>query len=83
MGDSGFAVQFSLLILVFVVGAIVAFLIAWCVRKRSVRFLVGVILLAGAAACNLFSVLAALLVTILGATALILAIKTPAQENSA
>jgi hypothetical protein len=65
-----------------IVTAIVAFVAAWRIRKRVVRVLVGVLLLAMAAACSLFSTIAALLVAALGIIALVLGTKTPQGNRS-
>ena len=77
MGDSGIDVQLSLLVLLLIFTAIVAFVAACRVRNRVVRVLVGIFLLATAAACSLFSAIAVLLVVALGFIALVLGIKTP------
>lgn len=73
MGDSGIALQLSLLALAVVVAAIIAFAVAWRVRNRAVRVLLGVLMLAGAAVCTFLSALAALLVAALGLGTLLLA----------
>jgi len=80
MGDSGIAVQLTLLVLFLIVTAIVAFVVAWRVRNRVVRVFVGVLLLAMAAGCILFSTMAVLLVAALGIIALVMGAKTP-QDN--
>jgi hypothetical protein len=77
MGDSDIAVQLSILTLLLVVTAIVAFVIACRVRNRVVRVLVGALLIAIAATCGLFSTMAGLLVAALGVTALVMATKIP------
>ncbi len=82
MGDSGIAVQLSLLALLLIVAAIVAFVVAWRVRKRVVHVLVGILLLAMAAACSLFSAMAVLLVAVFGVTSLVLPTKTPQGNRS-
>ncbi|MDB4444517.1 hypothetical protein N9174_04185 [bacterium] len=65
-----------------IVTAIVAFVVAWRVHNRAVRILVGVLLLAMAAACNLFSTIAVLMIAALRVTALVLATKTPQGKRS-
>ena len=80
MGDSGFTEQLSLFAFIIIISAIVAFIFACCVRKRIVRVLVGVYLLAIAAFCIILSAMAALLVAVLGVIALILATKK-SQDN--
>jgi hypothetical protein len=77
MGDSNITLYLSVVALLVVVGAIIAFIVALRVRQRSVRFGVGVILLAVAAMCAILSILATLLIAALGVFALILASKTP------
>jgi hypothetical protein len=76
MGDSGMALRLSVLALLLVVGALVAFVVAWRVRRRVVRLGVGILLLGLAAACAVFSVLAVLRVAGLGVGALVLAFRT-------
>ena len=80
MGDSDIILYLSVAALLVVVGAVVAFVIAWRVRKRSVRVTVGVILLAVAALCGILSFLAALLVAALGVAALAMAAKRPQRS---
>lgn len=82
MGDSGFTVQLSLFAFLIVISAIVAFIVAWRVRKRIVRVLVGAFLLAIAAFSVILSTMAALLVAVLGVITLILAAKK-SQDNQA
>jgi hypothetical protein len=77
MGDSDITLYLSVVALLVVVGAIIAFVVALRVRQRAVRFGVGVILLVVAAVCAILSILATLLVAALGVYALILASKTP------
>jgi hypothetical protein len=77
MGDSDITLYLSVVALLVVVGAIIAFVIALRVRQKAVPVGVGVILLAVAAVCAILSFLAALLVAALGVSALILASKTP------
>jgi hypothetical protein len=77
MGDSGITLYLSVVAFLAMAGSIVAFVIAWRVRRRIVRVTVGVILLAVAATCGILSILAALLVAALGVAALVLASKTP------
>ena len=77
MGDSDITVQLSLLSYLLIVTALVTFVVALCVRKRSVRILIGIFLFAMAATCVLFSIMAVLLVAALGVVTMILAIKTP------
>jgi len=81
MGDSDVTLYLSVVALVVMVIAIVAFVIAWRVRKRSVRVAVGVILLALAAVCGILSLVASLIVAALGVGALILASKTPRSAS--
>ena len=77
MGDSGIAVQLTLLVLFLIITATVAFVVAWRVRNRVVRVFVGVLLLAMAAGCSLFSTMAVLLVAALGVITLVMGAKTP------
>jgi hypothetical protein len=77
VGDSGFAAQISLLVILLIGASIVAFVVAWRIRSRVVLGFVGVLLLALAAGCSLFSALATLLVAALGVAALVLAARTP------
>jgi hypothetical protein len=77
VGDSGFATLLSLVALFLVVAAVAAFVAAWRVPKRSVRIVVGILLLVMAVGCSLFSVLASLLVAVLGVAALVLAARMP------
>jgi hypothetical protein len=64
-------------VLVLIVAAVIAFGVALRIRKRSVRILIGILLLALAAGCGLFSVTAVLLVGLMGAIALVLGARTP------
>ena len=82
MGDSGLAVQLSLIVLLLIVTAIAAFVVAWRVRNRVVRIFVGVLLLAMAAVFSLLSAVAVLLVAALGVIALVLGTKTPQDNRS-
>ena len=82
MGDSDIAAQLSLLVLLLIFTAIVAFVIAWRARNRVVRVLIGILLLAMAAACSLISAIAVLLVAALGVIALVLGTKTPQGNRS-
>ena len=77
MGDSDITLSLSVVALLVVVGALIAFVVALRVRERTVRVGVGVILLAVAAVCAILSIQAALLVAALGVSALILASNTP------
>ena len=77
MGDSDITLYLSLLALLLVAGAILAFVVACRVRRRAVRVGAGIVLLALAAVCTILSLLATLLVAGLGISALILASKTP------
>jgi hypothetical protein len=81
MGDSDITLYLSVMALLVMIGAIVAFVIAWRVRKRAVRVAVGVILLAVAAVCGILSLLAALIVAAPGVGALVLASKTPQSAS--
>jgi hypothetical protein len=81
LGDSGILVHLTLLSYFLIVLAILIFLIAWRIRRRVVRFLVGVILLVMAGTCVLFSILAVLFVAALGITALVLAFKIPPNSS--
>jgi hypothetical protein len=81
MGDSDITLYLSVVAPFVIVGAIVAFAVAWRVRKRVVRITVGVILLAVALVCGILSLLAALSVAALGVAALILAGKTPRRAS--
>ena len=81
MGDSDITVYLSVVAVLVMAGAIVAFVIAWRVRRRGVRVAVGALLLAAAAFCGILTLLAALLIAALGVGCLILAGRTPTQEN--
>ncbi|MGD8699714.1 MAG: hypothetical protein PVJ43_10515 [Gemmatimonadales bacterium] len=81
MGDSDFGFYLFVAALLVMVGAIVAFVIAWRSRQRAVRVAVGVILLAVAAVCPVLSVLVAFLVGALGVSALVLASKAPQTKS--
>ena len=82
MGDSDITLYLSVVALAVMVGAIVAFVIAWRVHRRAVRVSVGVIQLAVATVCGILSVLAALIVAALGVAALALATRTPGSTSS-
>lgn len=77
MGDSDFTFYASLVALLVTVGAIVAFIIAWRVRRRSVRVAVGILLLLTAAVGGILSLLASLLIATLGVVSLVMATRTP------
>jgi len=77
MGDSAITPYLSVVALLVVVVAMIAFVVALRVRQRTVRVGVGVILIAVAAVCAILSILAGLLVASLGVYALILASNTP------
>lgn len=81
MGDSDFGFYLFFAALLVMVGAIVAFIIAWRSRQRAVRVAVGVILLATAAVSAVLSLLEAFLVAALGVSALVLASKTPQGKS--
>ncbi|UCG50501.1 MAG: hypothetical protein JSW58_09825 [Candidatus Latescibacterota bacterium] len=82
MGDSDIALYIAVLALIVILGAVIAFVIAWRVRKRTVRVTVGVLLLAVAAVCGVLSLLGGVLVAALGVAALVLAAKTPQRTSS-
>lgn len=82
MGDSDITVFLSILALVLVSVAIMVFIIGCRVRKRGIRILIGLLLLAAAFGCHLFSFLASMLVGILGVVTLILAFKTREKDSS-
>jgi hypothetical protein len=82
MGDSDFALYLSVVAILVMVGSVIAFTIAWRVRKRPFRIVVGVLLVAVAALCAIFSFLATLIVAALGVWALVLAGRTQTQESS-
>lgn len=82
MGDSDIVLYLSVAALFVVVGAFVAFVIAWRVRKRAVRLIVGVVLLAVAAICAILSFLASLVVAALGVGSLVLAARSPTQGRA-
>ena len=54
MGDSDITIYLSLVAIFILVGAVLAFIIAWRTRKQAVRVIVGVLLLALAAICSTF-----------------------------
>ena len=60
-----------------ILGAIVAFVIACCVRSRRLRVIVGTLLLFIGVFCGILSFVAALLITTLGVGILIVASQTP------
>ena len=76
MGDSDAVLYLSAAALIVVVGAVAAFVIAWRVRRKAVRVIVGVMLLAVAALCVVLSFLASLVVAALGAWSLVLAARS-------
>jgi hypothetical protein len=82
MGDSDIVLYLSVAALIAVMGAVVAFVIAWRVGKRSVRLVVGVMLLVLAALCAILSFLATLVVAALGIGSLILAARSPTQDSA-
>jgi hypothetical protein len=82
MGDSDFALYLSVVAILVMVGSVIAFIIAWRVRKRPVRIVVGVLLLAVAALCAILSFLATLIVAALGVASLVLAGRTQTQDSS-
>jgi hypothetical protein len=73
MGDSGIVTTISVLALLLVIAAVAAFVVAWRVRSRALRAMIGVLLLASAFACGVLSALAAMSVAALGVGALVLA----------
>jgi len=73
MGDSGIVTTISVLALLLVIAAVAAFVVAWRVRSRKLRAIVGILLLASALVCGIFSALAAMSVATLGFGALVLA----------
>jgi hypothetical protein len=83
MGDSDITLYLSLLALLIVGGAVVAFVIAWRVSKRAVRVTVGLLLLTVPVVSGILSLPAALLVGALGGGALVLASKTPQSAGLA
>jgi hypothetical protein len=82
MGDSDIILHLSVAAVLVIVGAVIAFVIAWRVRKKSVRITLAVLLLAVAAFCGILSLVAALLVAALGVGCLILAGMTPTHEKA-
>lgn len=82
MGDSDLVVYLSIAALIVVLGAVVAFVIAWRVRKRAFRVIVGVMLLAAAALCVILSFGASLVVAALGVGSLVLAVRSPPQGRA-
>jgi hypothetical protein len=82
MGDSDIVQYLSAAALILVLGAVVAFVIAWRVRTRAVRVIVGVMLLVVAALCAIFSFLASLVVAALGVASLILAVRAPTRGRA-
>ena len=82
MGDSDITLYLSAAALLVVAGSVVAFVIAWRVRKKSFRFAVGVTLLVAAAGCSILSFRGALLVGALGVGSLILAGRTLRSVSS-
>ena len=77
MGDSDITLYLSGLALYVMLGAIVAFIIAWRVQKKIVRTAIGGALLVTSVFCIFLSLSAALIVASLGIVVLILARKTP------
>jgi hypothetical protein len=82
MGDSDFTWLASVVAIAVVVVALIAFVIAWRVRKRAVRVVIGILLLAAAALCGILSLWATLVVNALGVAALGLAFAKPRNAPS-
>lgn len=79
MGDSDITMYLNLLSLAIVVGAMIAFLVAWRLRSRIQRIIIGVLLLAMGIFSVSLSLLAALFVAGLGMAALVLGSATEKQ----
>ena len=76
MGDSGISIYFSVAALVLVAGAVTAFVVAWRVKNRTLRIVVGILLLATAILSSFLSTLAMLVIAVLGVCALVLATRS-------
>ena len=81
MGDSDITAYLSLLALFVIVGAVIAFAVALRVRRRTFRVAVGVLLLVVAALSSILSLLATLLVAVLGVATVFLASRTPQRAS--
>ena len=83
MGDSDLLRVLNIAALLLVIGAVVAFVIAWRARSRALRVAVGLILLAVAAFGAILSFLAALLIAGLGVASLVLATSNQGGQPTA
>ncbi len=77
MGDSDIAAYFTAFAVLIMAGVVIAFVAALRVPRRSVRLLIGILLLAMALLSRVLSLPAALVASVLGLASIILALKTP------
>jgi hypothetical protein len=77
VGDSDFTTYVTYLSSLIIVGALIALIVAWRIRKRAVRVTLGILLLAVASVSGVLSALAMLFVAALGFAAIVMAAKTP------